>query len=1412
MPEEEKKSALAQLIELGNKPGGKIKQRLALRSHEEQGFMAGDPYTDLRLELDNELQKIMFQEFCEQAGFPQKPSYPMEDFKKLLGECPAFAQYLNYYLYFGARFAASRYGAHGPASPGCNDIVVELPPPTIHRADWFDAGICTELWHLLDTDKGRPVCTALAFLDGFGEEGYHTHFELWLRGFHLAALRPALERGTDGLRPHPRRSGEDVSRQQDFEEIQRGLLKWAQSRYDFYLNLEARNGKRTWVEQWKISPWREGCWTINNPIAARCALLDFYWLAKILRADVSARGLVTYSSHSWLYHLAMKQPLEDRNSILRLEEVLRSVFGYACDLIQNAVEIGENNQDLDNPLLPEAKHSWRTVYDVELDELRTQRSEWRIDPDAPVLEPTNWKPCIKNRWSRRIVTGEDVSNLVGVAFSGGGIRSATFNLGVLQRLQELDLLRQVDYLSTVSGGGFIGSWLAGNVRRTRYWMSRLTSWDKSIEHLRSYSDYLAPHTGVLSADTWTMWGTWFRNAFLIQLNSFLWLAALLVLVLVMEPVFQSAAQGSLKLVTPWALDLLLLLIGILVGSSLQELVKKPAGPRKPVGRLTATKEILAALFAWLGSFAIASILWGQAKALGEHALSYKDILFDYGRSWPASEVSLIALIGVTIFFLGNLWWIAYNCFDVTRRVSKIEIAGWSALAMVSSAAVSYLTLSGLVRLYGEFLSHSGGSCPEGLFSDFVYCAHADWFAFAFGPPLAMLAVTISIMIFIGFVGRDSEDWVREWWSRYGAKISMFGAGVLLLTLAAVFAPLWLNQFLRAHWWGTIKAGAIVAWLGSVVSGLIAGKSPRTGSDAGETSPTLEWVAWIGGLLFVIGAVAGASTLVYSVLGNIIMDKPDLYFHNINVFVSSGYRVLWISLGSLVTLAFLCSWRFDLNIFGLNQFYRNRLVRCYLGATRWQPGKRRPQRFTTFDPDDDMPLSSLRATKKICRTCKEKSICDDAAFCGESFRGPLPLINCTLNLGGSADLTIHSRQSASFLLSPFYCGAMRPNMGYVPTEEFDEGGITLGQAVAVSGAAASPNMGYNTSPLVSVLLTLFNVRLGWWFPNPGKAYNKHSQLDVLNLVGELVGIANEDGKFVNISDGGHFENLGIYELIRRRARVIIAGDAECDPGLTFGSLGNLVRICQTDFGAKIDIDVTSLRKQAKTGISRAHCAVGKITYSNGIAGYLIYIKASVTGDEDVGVEQYRSEHPTFPHESTANQFFAEEQFEAYRRLGDHNTERTFRDARNASDPFEIARKLFDLWVPASFSNESFLSHAKAFDQLWDRFRTDPKLEALLNELTGYSLHAPANPSPISAEELCACMELIQLMENAFLDLRLDDFWDHPDNRGWAMFFTMCAKSPRFQEVWKKVHHTYGIRFEHFCHQHLALPEDRPIVRV
>ena len=118
------------------------------------------------------------------------------------------------------------------------------------------------------------------------------------------------------------------------------------------------------------------------------------------------------------------------------------------------------------------------------------------------------------------------------------------------------------------------------------------------------------------------------------------------------------------------------------------------------------------------------------------------------------------------------------------------------------------------------------------------------------------------------------------------------------------------------------------------------------------------------------------------------------------------------------------------------------------------------------------------------------------------------------------------------------------------------------------------------------------------------------------------------------------------MIRRECDLIVVGDGECDRKLEFGGLGNIVRMAEVDFGARIEIDVREIHA------GTAHHAVGRIQYALGKTGTLIYLKSSMTGDEPIDVRQYKAESEDFPHETTGDQFFDEAQFESYRKLGRH----------------------------------------------------------------------------------------------------------------------------------------------------------------
>ncbi|OQY97768.1 MAG: hypothetical protein B6D35_14130 [Candidatus Brocadia sp. UTAMX2] len=327
---------------------------------------------------------------------------------------------------------------------------------------------------------------------------------------------------------------------------------------------------------------------------------------------------------------------------------------------------------------------------------------------------------------------------------------------------------------------------------------------------------------------------------------------------------------------------------------------------------------------------------------------------------------------------------------------------------------------------------------------------------------------------------------------------------------------------------------------------------------------------------------------------------------------------------------------DINRTSFHNYYRDQLSPAYLFQTA---GKE-----SNIRPNDEQKLSDLnrRGTK-----------------------APYHLINVALNLHGSKDVNLRDRNADFFILSKHFCGGLKT--GFCKTTDMEKADCHLdpGTAMAISGAAAAPNMGTTTIKPLVFIMALLNIRLGYWIPNPRKLrkdgyrflkYNSRSPFTGVGpdyLVRELFGRITEDKKYVNISDGGHIENLGIYELLRRRCKYIIACDAEADPDMTFGGLAKLIRYARIDLSIDIDINLDALRRgKDENEFTNKHCASGKIHYGDGETGYLLYIKSSLTGDENEYIREYHSKNKDFPHESTADQFFDEAQFEAYRALGYH----------------------------------------------------------------------------------------------------------------------------------------------------------------
>jgi hypothetical protein len=289
------------------------------------------------------------------------------------------------------------------------------------------------------------------------------------------------------------------------------------------------------------------------------------------------------------------------------------------------------------------------------------------------------------------------------------------------------------------------------------------------------------------------------------------------------------------------------------------------------------------------------------------------------------------------------------------------------------------------------------------------------------------------------------------------------------------------------------------------------------------------------------------------------------------------------------------------------------------------------------------------------------------------RAPYHLINCALNVPASRQPRMQGRLTDFFMFSPAFTGS--PLTGYAPTKDWEgvAARLDVATAMAISGAAASPQMGLATMRNLRFWLALLNVRLGQWVHVPATVAGGASapvgerkqgaRPGLSYLFREMTGLLDERRPFVNVTDGGHIENLGVYELLRRRCKYILAVDGEQDPAMTFAALTTLQRLASIDLGITIEIDLDDLRLDSK-GLSRSHFRFCRIRYPGrpghaeaGI-GYLLYLKLSLTGNEGEFVRRYRLDQPAFPHHPTADQFFTEAQFEAYRLLGEHVGDKLF----------------------------------------------------------------------------------------------------------------------------------------------------------
>lgn len=778
------------------------------------------------------------------------------------------------------------------------------------------------------------------------------------------------------------------------------------------------------------------------------------------------------------------------------------------------------------------------VFRAELEELRERREQClpedqRLKGDGPAVPSTKL-------------------NLVGLALSGGGIRSASFSLGVVQELARRNLLKYVDYLSTVSGGGYLGACLSSLLADSkaeslepRHFPLRKELGEPeppALTKLRNGSNYLKP-PGLLNA---------MSLAAIILRGLLLTFTALLPLIL-----------GAV-LVTGLIYEVIAPAL-IFAGSPNLE---KHHLLRTPVPSLVM-----------LTAFGVLGLLFPFAMVLLRSRMNLKN-RHRYQKAMAAMLLGTVILLvlwpGLALVDLA-----AYTSWGefqmLLREVSLNHPLTWGIIAGMGGLAL-FAAGRRILKTIGIALAALSG--PLILFA--TYLALCLW---QINPPLKL-----------ELTPKGWEQWQQDK-SAVLEEVFNLEVSAESVTPTSDLARKLFTQKRRF----LAREDASQYWNDTPVD-----LSGRTLYSSLKPDPVLVQQLTSGNQLNPDQAVA--EILVHGTL----WDREGQIF------------LLLVVLSLIINVRFL-----NINYTSPHSFYRDQLSRVFLVK----------EAGNDLVSNDALKLSQLREPR------------DGGASCA-----PYHLINASINLGNDTQADLRGRKAGFFLFSKHFVGS--EETGWCETAKMEKATphLDLGTAMAISGAAASPNMGAFTSRSISFLMMLLNVRLGYWLPNPARVREPHRPFWVPGpryLVKEALGTFDTRGRYVNVSDGGHLENLGVYELLRRRCRLIIAVDGEADPHLRFGSLVTLLRFARIDLGISIDIDLEQLRQT--DGRSKAHWVQATIHYGEGETGTLLYLKSTLTGDESPYVRAYKEMHPAFPHESTANQFFTETQLEVYRALGEHTAE-------------------------------------------------------------------------------------------------------------------------------------------------------------
>jgi uncharacterized membrane protein len=869
-----------------------------------------------------------------------------------------------------------------------------------------------------------------------------------------------------------------------------------------------------------------------------------------------------------------------------------------------------------------------------------QPAKMFIKPIAMVLR--NERRYLRGRRKLAGLDTPDVTDPspIGLSLSGGGIRSAMLGLGLLQTLTESEFGRHVDYLSTVSGGGYIGTALS------------------SLLSMHELHHGPAPTDGQQFV---------FRPGVPPQF----------VLGSPRAPFYQPPRSHPAS-PRPW-------LDGGMVVAHLRAFGDFLARRRRLLDRdmlramgsigvgITASLFLYVVLLLVLSGIVLTLIYFNHSYGFGFGCLAC-----GFNDYWLA----LWAAIGPwhfvwTALFGGLLLMSTTVCASLIEAASP---SGWFVRdgdIPQDTRQYRLLWVVGILALacgllLGRPLARSLGVDPNPLFP----------VAFFLGTTLTAGLFHALLAVAVGHRERGFFSTNIQRRSFVAASLTLSGY-LLLFSIGLALLP-WVLESILSDGGGINLANTTTASVtGGVTMGVLAWLNARRKAVKEVGAQVGQLVGWLKGMSdtlrrLMLGLAVTVFVIASLILGIWLFDQ---------VLDAFGLPARW-ELAALATVVVglmfvLLGFVFDFNKLSLHHFYRDRLVEAFLrtdarpagaygrplevkrdhgeikltelhGLAKGQPPLAGWESFFQYERDDSAPRPVFR-----CGLAKPPRF-HRRRFPGAATSAPYHLYVTSVNLATERDMNFRSRKSDVFVFSKLYCGSSVT--GYVDTAVYRSGDTRVARVMTTSGAALDSAVGRETFFAQSFAATLLNIRLGQWLENPAFRagsrvhLQEHCVLWPIYMAMEALGMSDSHHRLLHLSDGGHSgDNLGLIPLLQRRCRLILVMDAEYDPDYSFSSLAHALRYADVDLGIGVDLPLDSLTPN-EAGYTDAHFAIGRIHYPATDHctweedGWLIVLKSSVTKTDGVSIQKFKEAHPAFPQESTADQFFSEDQVEAYRQLG------------------------------------------------------------------------------------------------------------------------------------------------------------------